>query len=62
VYVKIAHVRANVTWNLYHYLDPLVQGVGGEVVFGSAHGVVAANVFIHQAFPMLKRLDPLGEP
>jgi hypothetical protein len=51
VYVKITDVSVNITRNLDHNPDPLVQGVGGEVVLGGTHGVVAAVVFIHQAIP-----------
>ena len=52
----------NLTRNLDHYPEPLVQGVGRKVILGGAHGVVAAAVLIHQTITMLEGLDPLGEP
>jgi hypothetical protein len=57
----MTHVRVNVTRNFDHNPEPLVQGIGGKVVLGGAHGVVAADVLIHQTTTMLERLDPLGE-
>jgi hypothetical protein len=48
VNVNITHVRVNVTRNFDHHPDPLVQGVGGEVIFGGAHGVVTPRVLVHQ--------------
>jgi hypothetical protein len=60
--VNIAHVNMKITWNLDQYPDPFVQGVDGEVVLRGAHEVIAPRVVQHQAAPVLKRLDPLGEP
>jgi hypothetical protein len=51
-----------ITRNLDEESDPLVDGVGREVVLGGAHRIVAPRVLEHQAVPMLKWLDPLGEP
>jgi hypothetical protein len=62
VYVKMTHVRVKITHNFDHNPEPLVQDVGGEVVLGGAHGIIAAVVLIHQAITMLERLDPFGEP
>jgi hypothetical protein len=60
--INVAHVNMKITRNFNQRPDPLVQGVGGEVVLGGAHEVVAPRVVEHQAIPMLKWLDPLGEP
>ena len=62
VNIDVARVRMNVTRNFDQNSDPLVQGVGGEVVLGGAHEVITPRVVKHQAIPMLKWLDPLGEP
>jgi hypothetical protein len=60
--VFIAHVNVKFTWDFDEEPDPLVDGVGGKIIFCSAHCVVAPCVLEHQAVPLLERLDPLGEP
>jgi hypothetical protein len=60
--VDVAHVNVKITRNLDQHPDRFVQGVGGEVVLRGAHEVIAPRVVEHHAVPVLKQLDPLGEP
>jgi hypothetical protein len=60
--VFVAYVNVEFTWDFDEDPDPFVDGVGGEIVLGGAHWIVAPCVFKHQAIPVLQRLDPLREP
>jgi hypothetical protein len=60
--VNVAHVNPEFTRHFEQHSDPPIQGVGGEVVLGGTHRVVAPRVLEQQAVPMLKGLDPLSEP
>jgi hypothetical protein len=51
--VFVTHVNVKFTRNLDEEPDPLVDGVGGEIIFRGAHRVVAPRVVEHQAVPML---------
>jgi hypothetical protein len=52
----------NITRDLDHHPEPLVQGVGREIILSDAHGVVTATIETYQAIAVLQGLDPLGKP
>jgi hypothetical protein len=60
--VLVAHMNPKITRNLDQKSDPLVDGVGRKIVLGGAHKIIVPRVLEHQVVPMLKGLDPLGEP
>jgi hypothetical protein len=43
----------NITRDLDHHPEPLVQGIRREIILGDAHGVVEATIEVHQAITML---------
>ena len=51
--IHITHVDPEIMWDFDQHPEPPVQGVGGEVVLGGAHGIVAPRVLEQQAVPML---------
>ena len=60
--VFVAYVNMEFTWDFEEEPDPLINSVGGQIIFCGAHRVFAPCVFKHQAVPVLERLDPLGKP